>query len=509
MNTNKVATQLHRISRFNTAKCGAKIFPTQNPRFLIRQKKGGKESRAFIVGSVWSKKRQAVGASEARLGRHQGRWWLRCIESYPGKIDSKVPPRSSGHGKELAWHVDPQFAAFAERALGRIYYGGADLGECMWAINQTRKTLDPTQWFEAWESLGDRVAAAGNACESKGHRVSAYEAYQRAVGYYYSSYLPLFGVPVDPRLQRAFEKETVCFNKAIRLAEYRVEPLEIPFEGYFLPGYYVRCLGATDETPTIIHMNGFDANVYEQYFQVSIAAARRGYNSLIFDGPGQGRNLYLHHKPLRPNWETVVSPIIDFALAKKLVHPKKIILGGWSFGGYLAPRAAAHDPRIAALVVDPGQWDQVDGLKGLLRFFGASSEQIALFPKQLDPAFVHEKEQDIRHGKYGYGIQWKLIQRGLFVEGQSNLYDLLQKMALYELSPYAKNIKCPTWSSLSQGDPAATATKQLLSAIATAAENKTICVFSEEEGAGGHCEMLARSLFHQRMFDWLDDLFKK
>jgi hypothetical protein len=25
------------------------------------------------------------------------------------------------------------------------------------------------------------------------------------------------------------------------------------------------------------------------------------------------------------------------------------------------------------------------------------------------------------------------------------------------------------------------------------------------EGAGGHCEALARTLFHQRMFDWLDE----
>jgi len=35
--------------------------------------------------------------------------------------------------------------------------------------------------------------------------------------------------------------------------------------------------------------------------------------------------------------------------------------------------------------------------------------------------------------------------------------------------------------------------------------NKKLVHFSEEEGSGGHCEMLARSLYNQRIFDWLDE----
>jgi hypothetical protein len=33
-------------------------------------------------------------------------------------------------------------------------------------------------------------------------------------------------------------------------------------------------------------------------------------------------------------------------------------------------------------------------------------------------------------------------------------------------------------------------------------------LFKAEEGASEHCEMGARSLFHQRMFDWLDETLK-
>ena len=88
------------------------------------------------------------------------------------------------------------------------------------------------------------------------------------------------------------------------------------------------------------------------------AAVRRGYNCLLFDGPGQGRNLIRAGQPLRPDWETVVKPVIDFALTRPAVDAKRIVLAGWSFGGFRAPRAAAFEKRIAALIGDPGQWGQ-------------------------------------------------------------------------------------------------------------------------------------------------------
>jgi hypothetical protein len=35
---------------------------------------------------------------------------------------------------------------------------------------------------------------------------------------------------------------------------------------------------------------------------------------------------------------------------------------------------------------------------------------------------------------------------------------------------------------------------------------KVLAPFSTAEGAGDHCALGARSLFHQRAFDWLDDV---
>jgi alpha/beta hydrolase family protein len=97
------------------------------------------------------------------------------------------------------------------------------------------------------------------------------------------------------------------------------------------------------------------------------AAVERGYNILLFDGPGQGRCLIHDGLLIRPDWENVVRPVIDYALARPEVDPDRIVLAGWSFGGFLAPRAACFEDRMAALWADPGQWDQGDAVLASLR----------------------------------------------------------------------------------------------------------------------------------------------
>ena len=67
--------------------------------------------------------------------------------------------------------------------------------------------------------------------------------------------------------------------------------------------------------------------------------------------------------PLRPDWETVVQAVVDFALTLPQVHPEKLVISGWSLGGYLAPRAASGEPRLAACIADPGQWALADSFR--------------------------------------------------------------------------------------------------------------------------------------------------
>ena len=68
--------------------------------------------------------------------------------------------------------------------------------------------------------------------------------------------------------------------------------------------------------PLLILTNGYDGVLTDMYFASAVAATRRGYHCLVFDGPGQGGMLYEQGVTMRPDWETVVAAVVDFALTQ-------------------------------------------------------------------------------------------------------------------------------------------------------------------------------------------------
>ncbi|MBV8817921.1 MAG: alpha/beta fold hydrolase [Acidobacteriaceae bacterium] len=125
---------------------------------------------------------------------------------------------------------------------------------------------------------------------------------------------------------------------------------------------------------------------------------------------------------LRRDWEMVVRAAIDFALSKPEIDPKRIVLVGWSFGGFLAPRAAAFEKRIAALIADPGQWDQRDVLKAL----PLKPDELAAFP-DIDPKLLDPFEEWVRFSKADPMLRWRLVQRGLWAHGAKSIYEMLRR----------------------------------------------------------------------------------
>ena len=56
----------------------------------------------------------------------------------------------------------------------------------------------------------------------------------------------------------------------------------------------------------------------------------------------------------RPDWETVLSAVIDAVLMRPDVDPSRVAAIGIGHGGYLLARALCFEHRLAAAVVDPG-----------------------------------------------------------------------------------------------------------------------------------------------------------
>ncbi|MBC8640607.1 hypothetical protein IAG25_27625 [Caballeronia sp. EK] len=94
------------------------------------------------------------------------------------------------------------------------------------------------------------------------------------------------------------------------------EPVSIPYEGATLPGFFYKPDPSDTPRPTIIFHGGFDSSVEELFYYGGAPAILRGCNCLTFDGPGQGAPMREQNLPVRPDWEKVVSPAVDYALTR-------------------------------------------------------------------------------------------------------------------------------------------------------------------------------------------------
>src|SRR5215471_175609 len=249
--------------------------------------------------------------------------------------------------RPLLFPDDLQFWYETLRWLGLAAYGGADFGEVVTTAARVSAGLYDS-WYEQWAATAQRVEAEARGQLAAGHQVSGRDGLLRAATYWRSAeFFTRDGKP-DPRGRPTWEASVRCFADAAALMSPEVTPVTIPFEGTTLNGYLYGSPRGGPQATCIMH-GGFDSNAEEWHHQGALAARERGYTVITFDGPGQAGPHYRDGLLFRPDWETVVSPVIDWAVARPEVDPRRIALSGLSMGGGLAPRAAAFEPRIRAL----------------------------------------------------------------------------------------------------------------------------------------------------------------
>lgn len=390
---------------------------------------------------------------------------------------------------------------FGTWPVAYIPYGGADFGEIR-AVATAIGDGDDSAYYDAWNAAGDRLGAEADAALATGHAARARALYLKAGVFHHTSFHPLYGAPVDPRLMAAFRRGVAAFEKGLALGPHPVAPIAIPFEQTPIPGYFIPAEGCeTAVRPLIIFSNGYDCTITDTYFACAVAASRRGYHSLLFDGPGQGAMLYEHGVPLRPDWETVIKAVVDFAETLPLVDARRIALSGWSLGGHLAPRGASGEPRIAALIADPGTWSIGDGFRSaIVHMLGVPYEETADLGA-LDQAIIDQMDALVRSNRH---LNWKIVQRGFWVHGVSDLRAYLASAQLFTMQGREELIRCPTLITRAENDMLAADAEAFFEALTCP---KTLMHFTAAEGAEGHCEMGNRSLLNGRVLDWLDEQF--
>ncbi|WP_144158111.1 alpha/beta hydrolase family protein [Paraburkholderia sp. BCC1885] len=383
--------------------------------------------------------------------------------------------------------------------LGYIPYGGADYGEIE-AIAQAVGDGDDAAFHDAWTGAADRMMEDAQRSEAAGHRASARECFLRAACLYGKSFHPLFGQPVDPRVIAGSQKQITAFDRGLALSEVSIAPLRIPFENASLLAYVIPSEGRAHEVrPLLIFNNGYDGTITDLFFASAVAASKRGYHALIFDGPGQGTTLIEHGVPLRPDWETVIKSVVDFAQTLPNVDPRRIALCGWSLGGYLAPRAASGEHRLAACVADPALPSLAEGFRAYAMKLGASQEQAAHLG-EMPAALMERLEQIVASDRK---LQWSVAKRGYWVNGTATLRDYFASVELFTMDGRIEDIRCPTLFTLAEHDTLAAGTQRFFDALLCP---KTLLRFLGNQGAGEHCEMRNRSLVNRRVLDWLDEV---
>ena len=388
---------------------------------------------------------------------------------------------------------DRQFSFQTLRLLGGAAIGDAEAGEILSTAYRIREG-DFESWTAEWLKTAERVHDIAGRCRESGHGVSAREAYFRASNYYRTAEFYLHGDPRDPRIIDLSRRARACFEQALGLTPLAVERVAIPYQDTALPGYFYRADGAGARAPTLIVHTGYDGT-QEELRANAMAATSRGINCLTFEGPGQGAVIREQGLGFRPDWEAVVTPVVDHVLGLPTVDPERVALLGISFGGYLAPRAAAFEHRLAACIANGGVFDFMAP-----RLPGGMSRQAAIEWVSSDPRGAGEVMRAMMHASTD--SRWG-IENGMFTFRASSPAGYFVKALDYTLAGIAEKITCPMLVVDSEGDlwyPGQA--RQLFEALTCP---KTFMVFTAEEGAEDHCQLGSPLLSSQRIFDWLQE----
>jgi pimeloyl-ACP methyl ester carboxylesterase len=114
----------------------------------------------------------------------------------------------------------------------------------------------------------------------------------------------------------------------------------IPFESGWLPAYR---LAPAQPKGTLVVFGGFDSYI-EEWLPAALFFRDAGYDTVLFEGPGQGAALELAHLTMSPEWQKPVKAVLDY------FRLDAVTLMGFSLGGGLVIRAAAFEPRVRRVI---------------------------------------------------------------------------------------------------------------------------------------------------------------
>ncbi|HSL42426.1 MAG TPA: alpha/beta fold hydrolase [Anaerolineales bacterium] len=384
-------------------------------------------------------------------------------------------------GKKIHFdHKDMDY--YLSWILGREIYHGSDREESLSAARRIT-SADADSWHREWSTLARQVQEQAEHALQNGEHETARKAFLRASTYHRA---PLFIMGrKHPDFYRHWQSMQSCFRNGAQLFNPVIEPIEVPFEGQTLPGYFWKVDNYETPRPTLVVVGGVETWAEDCYFMIGPAGAERGYNVITADLAGQGMNpdQGLH---FGARMEVTAKALVDYALSRPEVDPSRLALYGFSWGGHIAFKAARFDSRIRAMIANPPMPD--------------------VFRSVLAQQKDHNRHDPISRTAFDqivwrFGLKISFHPRDIAARfGKAWDYLTNGKVDV-------KQIRCP--ALLLAGEGEAEVTLKIVRECFKQLPNpqKKMVIFTREQGGEAHCQIDNLALPNQTMFDWMDELW--
>ena len=231
----------------------------------------------------------------------------------------------------------------------RFIANGIDYNDFQRVTNSVERWDD---WCRAWSECGALHEHMAEQAEAEGNTVSAaYHYLHASMAYHFGKFL---FVSHPDELRVAHERVVSTYKRGLPYFDFPGEHVAIPYEGGAHMYGVLRKPLHTPKPPMVILVPGLDS-VKEEMHSYGDDFLRRGMAVLALDGPGQGEMEF--DFSMRHDYEVPVKYAIDYLESRSDVDASRVGLMGVSLGGYYAPRAAAFEPRLRAVIENCGDYD--------------------------------------------------------------------------------------------------------------------------------------------------------
>ncbi len=388
--------------------------------------------------------------------------------------------------------TDPGFDFVTRSMIGYAAQGVMDIGLVFATIARV-KDGDADSWYTAWRATAANLHAQARASLAARHTETAHRLFLAASESYAQAIAFADGQTEKATFAPTFALQSECWEAFIDASAGRIERVAVPYEGTSLPGFLFRPDASGGKRPTVVMTNGSEGSKSGLWAWGVAATLGRGWNAFIYDGPGQQNMLFDQGHAFRPDWEAVLTPVIDALMGRNDVEGSALFAYGCSQAGYWVTRALAFEHRFVAAAVDPGVMD-------------VSAPWLTYLPPQL-VAVLKAGDKEVFNAAMAEAAKNPKMAEVMAARGRPfakpTAYDTFAAALEYNLRDVIGRIKTPLL--ITDPDEETFWPGQSKELYEKLTGERELLHFSRDDGANWHCEPMGRVAVELKMLDYFQD----